>query len=99
MFERKIEFDSYTAAVDIDLENDLNKCTINCQAIKHKSIYVTAHGHVFPCCWLGTNVGQGHDSFEIKQVQSFIQDHGYNKINLYKKLKEIKNAKNNTTGI
>ncbi len=33
------------------LENYLNQTSIKCKVTKEKSLYVSAEGHVFPCCW------------------------------------------------
>ena len=35
------------------MTNYYNYTKINCKAIKEREIFVTAEGHVFPCCWLG----------------------------------------------
>lgn len=42
------------------------KTKINCFAIKHKEIYITAQGTVFPCCWLPQIIYQAQD--EISEM-------------------------------
>lgn len=43
-----------TAMYDANQETTLPK-KITCQAQKDQSIYVSADGHVYPCCWTGFN--------------------------------------------
>jgi len=38
--------------------------TIVCQAIRDKSIYISATGRTHPCCWLGTGRSIGIEKFE-----------------------------------
>lgn len=38
-----------------DIVVDRQPCEINCQAKEKKSIYVSAIGEVYPCCWMGFN--------------------------------------------
>lgn len=38
------------------LPNVVEKGGITCHAVKEKSIYVAANGHVLPCCWFGAEV-------------------------------------------
>ena len=35
------------------MDHYYNVTDINCKAIEKSEIFVTAEGHVFPCCWLG----------------------------------------------
>ena len=101
-FNREEIFDDLNHYMDKDRENMLNSNIIKCRALGGKNhennlkdgeneIYVTAHGFVLPCCWLGTDIGHiGYNAFEVKQIQGFIYKHGYNKINLHKNtLKKI----------
>jgi hypothetical protein len=32
-----------------------NKVQISCWAIRERSVYMAADGHVYPCCWTGFN--------------------------------------------
>lgn len=32
----------------------VEKGTIQCQALKEESLYISAQGKIYPCCWLGT---------------------------------------------
>ena len=34
-----------------NLEDYLNRTPIKCKVAREKSLYVSAQGHVFPCCW------------------------------------------------
>ena len=40
-----------------------NETRIECVAIKRQEIYVSASGHVFPCCWLGIHEWDGTNRF------------------------------------
>ena len=37
---------------------------IDCFAIREQSIYVSAQGTVYPCCWLGTGTEYSYDTFD-----------------------------------
>lgn len=48
------EIDKLTKLYDSNQENTPPK-KITCQAQRDRSIYVSADGHVYPCCWTGFN--------------------------------------------
>jgi len=46
----------------------VNQGTIECHALKESSVYISARGIVYPCCWLGANSPHTLDSFESIQA-------------------------------
>ena len=38
------------------IDNYLDSCEISCKVIKDKSIYISAEGLVFPCCWTAASI-------------------------------------------
>ena len=69
-----------------NLENYLQKATIDCKAIPKKEIYVTAEGFVHPCCWTAGRMykwwrgpGEGQiwehiNKFETSALKTTIED-------------------------
>jgi MoaA/NifB/PqqE/SkfB family radical SAM enzyme len=54
-------------------KNIVKETKIECFALKQKEIYITAQGHVFPCCWLGMIPYQTSDEyFELSHIRSEI---------------------------
>ena len=53
----------------IGWENPIvSKGSIDCQAIKDQSLYISAKGVLYPCCWLGTNDNFTLDNFDKVQA-------------------------------
>lgn len=52
--------------------NYLNATQVKCQATDNRSIYVSAEGFVFPCCWLGNQMYVWHKDARTGEIWKLI---------------------------
>lgn len=70
---------SNAVAQEIDPEDyaqALYSADIHCLVAESKSIYVSARGHIFPCCWLGQIVPVNRMSSKKEQILALIDRNG-----------------------
>jgi MoaA/NifB/PqqE/SkfB family radical SAM enzyme len=71
-YEKRVALDLSSEVRSKVYEEEFQDVEIDCLAQKEQSIYVSAGGHVFPCCWLGGYIPPGHMS--TKQVLRMVDD-------------------------
>jgi MoaA/NifB/PqqE/SkfB family radical SAM enzyme len=59
-----------------DYVDTMNTADIHCLVEKSKSIYISAQGFVYPCCWLAQIVPVNRMSEKKQQIIDLIQAHG-----------------------
>ena len=50
----------------------LNQTTVRCQVQEEKSVYISAEGHVFPCCFLAGQMYLWHQKRRENQIYRFL---------------------------
>lgn len=71
----------------------LGQTEINCIAIPRKGIFIGHDGLVFPCCFTASKYYANPSSFEVSQLQDFINAYGTRNISLeYNSLETIING-------
>jgi MoaA/NifB/PqqE/SkfB family radical SAM enzyme len=58
----------------IMLNNTISKSNIDCYSTKHKEIYVSANGEVYPCCWMGFYPNYSPNSIRNLQIAPLIHE-------------------------
>jgi MoaA/NifB/PqqE/SkfB family radical SAM enzyme len=58
----------------IMLNNTVSKSNIDCYSTKHKEIYVSANGEVYPCCWMGFYPNYSPNSIRNLQIAPLIHE-------------------------
>jgi len=74
-------------------EIELGQTDIHCVAIPRKGIFIGHDGLVFPCCFTASKYYANPSSYEVSQLQDFINSYGTRNISLeYNSLKDIING-------
>lgn len=75
----------------LDYEGYLRETSIACKAVSQRSLFVSAHGLVFPCCWTSHIYSVPGTNFPIEQIRSLILGYGgFERINaLNRPIKDI----------
>ena len=57
-----------------NIQNYVDKCTINCKVISYKEFYLSAEGIVLPCCWLAGQMYKWYMKPRQSDVWDVIED-------------------------
>jgi MoaA/NifB/PqqE/SkfB family radical SAM enzyme len=58
------------------MDNYLNETQVSCKVIKENSLYISAEGLVFPCCWTANQLYLWYMPKEHGQIWNIIKKHG-----------------------
>ena len=77
---KKVELTEYSQNLSRD-------AIIKCKSLQHKDsqeIFITASGHLLPCCYIGAALGQKDTTFSRWQFNQKVQEVGFDKFDLRK---------------
>ena len=58
------------------MDNYYNKASINCKVLKDMNVYVSASGHILPCCWVAGQLYKWWEKPGSNQIYRFLEDVG-----------------------
>lgn len=77
------------------LHSPRQKAKIDCWALQNKSVYIAADGHVYPCCWVGSNPTQyrppGGLTVENEETTGFVNNNHAPTVGLEKAMEWFSN--------
>jgi MoaA/NifB/PqqE/SkfB family radical SAM enzyme len=74
VMETQVDFDNiqYTNLKKKEV-NNIEIAQVDCKSIKNESLYISASGHLFPCCFIAWPLKSNKNSFEEIQIKEMLK--------------------------